>query len=69
MTAISFVVDERVFNKIKYPDYEPNFDDILTLDITNVNGYSSKGYKNWVEDIGGDKNVWLREFLKQFRLL
>jgi hypothetical protein len=25
-------------------------------------------YKKWVETIGGEKNVFLREFLKQFRL-
>ena len=61
LTAVVFLVDERVFDKKKYPDFEekPTSGDI--------DGWH-EDYLNWVDDIGGDTNVWLREFLSQFRL-
>ena len=52
MTSISFLVDERVFNKEKYPD-----DDIMLPQP-----------KSWLKNIGGKKNEFLRTFLSQFRL-
>lgn len=52
LTSIVFIVDERVFDKEKYPDYE----------LETV-GYSNE----WFNFIGGEKNLFLREFLKQFR--
>lgn len=54
MTGIVFLVDERVFNREKYPDFEPS---------------NEKGvYLEWVKLIGGKKNEFLRGFLKNFRL-
>jgi hypothetical protein len=55
LTAIVFVVDERIFNKTKYP--EP-FDIVLNLESKT----------NYIESIGGVNNYKLREFLKQFKL-
>ncbi len=55
LTAIVFVVDERIFNKTKYP--EP-FDIMLNLESKT----------NYIESIGGVNNYKLREFLKQFKL-
>lgn len=60
LTAVTFIVDERVFNKEKYP--EPT-----------EFGYSDPDepfydYDEWVEYIGGEKNVFLRYFLSQFKL-
>jgi hypothetical protein len=72
LTAVVFIVDERVFNKELYPDfipqkypysYTPSVEEQLSLDMGN-----EIDYKKWVENIGGEKNVFLREFLKQFRL-
>jgi hypothetical protein len=57
LTAVVFIVDERVFNKELYPDF------VLDLSWNN-----DDEYKKWVESIGGEKNVFLREFLKQFKL-
>lgn len=72
LTAVVFIVDERVFKKEKYPDftpkkfspwYTPSVEEYLATEMDNANDY-----KQWVESIGGEKNVFLREFLKQFRL-
>lgn len=54
LTAIVFIVDERIFNKTKYPDPQP---------------FASQDEQNmFMESIGGEVNYKLREFLKQFRL-
>lgn len=67
LTAVVFLVDERVFNKDKYPDFELT---VLGLDPTQfgVKHLGNPYYKRWVESVGGMQNVWLRDFLKQFRL-
>ncbi len=57
LTAVVFIVDERVFNKKKYPDYNNN--DLILNPPT---------YGKWLKSIGGVQNANLREFLKQFRL-
>jgi hypothetical protein len=54
LTAIVFIVDERVFNKTKYPDPQP----FATQEEQLL----------FMESIGGESNYKLREFLKQFRL-
>jgi len=58
LTAIAFLVDERVFNKEKYPDLIPTDEFISYNELLST----------WKENIGGDKNVFLREFLKGFKL-
>lgn len=78
LTAVCFIVDERVFNREKYPDFE-DWVCVEMEDISyfkgNSNFYSivkdlknSETYNKWVKFIGGDKNLFLREFLKNFRL-
>ena len=62
LTAVVFLVDERVFNKTKYPDFEPS-----ALAILNSWKYKRE-FKVWTKKIGGQKNVFLRDFLKNFRL-
>ena len=57
LTSIAFIVDERVFNKELYPDY-----------IIYAGEDNSDSYEDWVKSVGGEQNVFLREFLKQFRL-
>lgn len=56
LTAVVFLVDERVWDKEKYPD----------LDI-GLQG-NQKYWDEWVESIGGEKNLFLRDFVSQFRL-
>jgi len=82
LSAIVFIVDERVFNKKKYPDFEDwvieNYGDLIIGDgkaypitrrIKESNSKEDqKVYQSWVKIIGGEKNVFLRDFLKNFRL-
>lgn len=56
LTAIVFLVDERVFNKEKYPfDANQDMDD--------------SSNKEWIKSLGGKQNIFLREFLSNFKLL
>lgn len=61
LTAVVFLVDERVFNKKKYPDFE-------FVDYGDPNDEYDSQYDEWVDSLGGLKNVKLREFLEQFQL-
>lgn len=82
LTCISFIVDERIFNKKDYPD----LDDFIKLNYLTMlsNNYTpqqaaeeiknsefpedKKIYNKWLSLIGGENNAKLREFLKNFRL-
>ena len=59
-TAVVFLVDERVYDRVLYPDF--------VRDENSTEEENDAQYKNWVEKIGGDRNVFLRNFLLQFRL-
>jgi hypothetical protein len=73
LTAVVFLVDERVFNRELYPDFveeklpysrtKPSKKAQTELDERN-----EANYQKWVEKIGNEKNAFLRDFLKQFRL-
>jgi hypothetical protein len=61
LTALCFIADERVFNRVKYPDFEPSFDDDPETDEIE--------YEHWVEEvIGGKKNLFLRNLISGKRL-
>ena len=60
LTAVVFLVDERVFKKDLYPDF--------VRDENATEARNEKQYKEWVEKIGGRRNVFLRSFLPNFRL-
>ena len=62
LTGVTFIVDERVFNRTKYPDFVPS-----TLGALS-SWKCKREYKGWTKKIGGEKNVFLRDFLKNFRL-
>jgi hypothetical protein len=85
LTSVAFIVDERVFNRKKYPDFEDwvmlNYEDFKKHIIGDVSSYQiarrikessskecQKVYKEWVQLVGGEKNVFLRDFLKDFKL-
>lgn len=59
LTAVCFIADERVYNYEKYPDYE---------DAVKNNMWGGINYKDWVNFMGGDKNVFLRELIKGKKL-
>ncbi len=85
LSAIVFLVDERVFNKKDYPDFSDwilnKYGGLLKGNgeygkqekiFENIKYSNSKDdkkiYDEWVNLIGGTKNAFLREFLKEFRL-
>lgn len=80
LTAVVFIVDERVFNRKKYPDFRDwvmeNYGDWLRNDSPNLlekvkdstSPRDRKIYQEWFQLMGGEKNILLREFLKDFRL-
>lgn len=77
LTAVVFLVDERVFNRELYPDYvnmpypwedkgrkyRPKDEEIAKWEEAN-----QKNYEKWVEKIGGEKNVFLRTHLRGLKL-
>jgi hypothetical protein len=85
LTAVVFIVDERVFNRKKYPDFSDwlmnsKYADLIRAELgENVytiseniknsnNKEDKKSYNEWSSFVGGEKNVFLRDFLKNFKL-
>ena len=85
LTAVVFIVDERVFNRKKYPDFSDwlmnsKYGDLIRAELgENVytiseniknsnNKEDKKSYNEWISFVGGEKNVFLRDFLKNFKL-
>ena len=87
LSGIVFIVDERVFNRKKYPDFgdwvlENHFsylsDNLISsskIEKMRQEGHFLKGseiereiYTQWSEFLGGEKNIFLRDFLKGFKL-
>lgn len=72
LTAVCFLVDERVFNRTLYPDFIPE-----TLPwskkkpsekaLSELEAKNKKNYELWVEKIGGAENAFLRDYLKPLR--
>ncbi len=73
LTAVVFLVDERVFNREMYPDFQ---EEKLPYGVrkpskkalTDLEERNEANYQKWVEKIGGPKNAFLREYLKPLRL-
>lgn len=67
LTSVNFLVDERVWDREKYPDRflggSPTSGN-MTLGVY----YTPESEESYIRRIGGEKNAFLREFLKQFRL-
>lgn len=73
LTAVVFLVDERVFNRELYPDFiketlpwsrqRPSEKRFAELEKRNA-----KNYEHWLEKIGGAKNAFLRDYLRGLKL-
>lgn len=67
LTSINFLADERVWDREKYPDrymgVSPN-SGMMTISIYT----SPESEENYIKRLGGKKNVFLREFIRKFRL-
>jgi len=73
LTAICFLVDERVLNRDLYEDCipevlpysrnKPSEKSILQLEERN-----NTNYKHWVGKVGGETNAFLRKYLRNLKL-
>lgn len=62
LTAICFLVDERVFNNEKYLDQEDFYNEFFDFE-------TQKGeQENYIELVGGEKNLFLKELIKDKKL-
>ncbi len=75
LSSMSFIVDERVFNRRKYPDFDYIAYSLIPLNsLKDLEGLDSAGYtfepsfQTWLESIGGRTNLFLRLFLRGFDL-
>lgn len=77
LTAVVFIVDQRVFDRKKYP----NFDDYIIkhygydkkyvdyYDWISSDSIEKRNIANeWTEMMGGNENVFLRDFIFKFNL-
>ncbi len=77
LSGMAFLVDERVFNKVLYPDFKsqpyPWLEKNRNAKPTDKEreeweAENNKNYAKWLEKVGGEKNAFLREFLRDKRL-
>jgi hypothetical protein len=76
LTAVVFIVDERVFDRKKYPDFnkyvEKFYIDSKYVDYdewsTSNDSDKISIANEWKNFIGGDKNLFLRNFVFKFNL-
>jgi hypothetical protein len=74
LTAFVFLVDERVFNRELYPDFVgtpytwPPHKTPSEKEYAKWEEANNKNYAAWVERVGGEQNVFLRDYLKPLRL-
>lgn len=75
LSAIVFLVDERVYDRENYPDFKtwmikrnPNNTLIPRQTLETLVTTFETAYDEWVEKIGGEKNAFLKNYLSGFNL-
>ena len=71
LTAIVFLVDERCFDKKLYEDFtfdKPLSEDATSTEVATWFKEKDEAYSKWLNFIGGEKNAFLREFLRGKKL-
>lgn len=82
MSAVVFLVNSQVFDYNSYPDFydfcinNKGRKDLPVLKYNNekeeftnfAKSMETSDYKEWVSFLGGEKNVFLRSYLKNFKL-
>jgi hypothetical protein len=63
LTSINFIVDERVFLKDKYPDFQFQLKQTDLMNPIFICDDEKIAWDKWVESIGGQSNLFLRTFL------
>lgn len=67
LTAVTFLVDERVWDTDTYLDFDYALHHDPEMKLTDMK-FRKERYIRWLNEIGGKQNEFLREFLKQFEL-
>jgi hypothetical protein len=79
LTCVVFVADERAYNEIDYPSFEHYLSNHQTIIdtfeynrtfesiVNEIKSNRSQVYLDWVNSIGGERNEFLREFIKQLK--
>lgn len=64
-TAITFLVDERVWNRVLYPSWKilPQYPLVIDGNIPTLDPKDYMPYNEWVEMMGGAVNVDLRKLI------
>lgn len=74
LTAFVFLVDERVFNRTVYTDFVgtpypwPLNKKPSEKQYSQWEAENNKNYAAWLEKIGGEKNAFLRDYLRNLKL-
>jgi len=78
LTAVCFIADERVFNWEDYPDFKSylisDAEDIRIInmikktDVEELKKVFEEQYNKWLELIGGPKNEFLKDLIKNKKL-
>lgn len=68
ITSVCVLADERVWDLKKYPPYDPNPSPAIRFDssgnpIIDLIKIEPEPYEKWVERMGGEENVKLRELI------
>ena len=64
-TAITFLIDERVWNRVLYPSWEnlPQYPLVIDSNMPTPDPKDYMSYNEWVDMMGGDVNVGLRKLI------
>jgi len=62
LSSVCFLCDERVYDSEKYPEWD------CGQWNTEIHLYIPRTYESWLEWIGGEKNLFLRNLIKNKRL-
>lgn len=69
LTSVNFLVDERVWDKEKYPDrFLGGYPNINEDNILKLSYYPPESIEKYTKRLGGKTNVFLREFISKFKL-
>lgn len=73
VTSVCFLADEKVWDRKNYPDYEDwlgicGKSVIFLMSNPSQPLVESESYQEWLQFIGGEKNLFLRELIKNKRL-
>lgn len=70
LTAVVFIVDDRVFDKVNWPDLVPLQFNNGFMNPEDLDEYRKNEFDEWKKQFGDDAEqiVFLRYFLKNFRL-